>query len=254
MSPLSVVIIAKNEEYHIAACIESARSVSTDIIVVDSGSTDKTVAIASQKGATVIPIRWEGFGDARNKGAEKALNNWILALDCDERIGTALCNDIRKLQLTDPARIYGIKRVSFWGSKKIRFGRWGKDVVYRLYNRTHTAWNADPVHEKLVASLSVEKRLKGHLLHYTMRSLADYKKKAILYTDLSAENYFRKGKKATWVKRFLSPAFGFIQSYFLRGGFLDGAAGIEVAASTYNYIRMKYDKLHKLYQESGQER
>jgi len=240
---ISVVIITKNEEKNIEACIESASLISSDIIVADTGSNDDTVLLAKQKGATVIQIEWNGYGNARNQAAKEANNNWIFALDADERITPALAKSIEKLALEDDV-LYGCKRESFLVDKKIKHGDWGRDKVYRLYNKNKTAWDLAAVHENIIAEGLKKQLIGGSILHYTMDSLETYYSKTINYARLSAEKYYSQNKKATFIKRFISPAFVFLQTYLFRLGFLDGKEGFIIAKYSALYVWSKYDLLH----------
>ncbi len=248
MDTVSIVIITKNEAHNIADCIRSARKVSSDIIVVDSGSTDDTVALATQAGAKVILIQWAGFGAARNIGATHALHPWMLAIDADERISDAMVSVVASCQMADDHIIYGFKRQSYFLGRKIRFGSWGRDSVYRLYNRNTTSWDLSAVHEQLTGTAF--RMLKGVIDHYTVTSEAENTEKTNRYAALSADKYYAQGKRATFIKRFLSPAFEFIKSYFFLLGFLDGRPGYIIARSSAHYIALKYRLLHQLYKTS----
>ena len=248
---ISVVIITKNEEKNIEACIESAFLLSDDIIVADTGSTDNTVTLATQKGVTVIQIKWNGYGNARNLAAEKAKNNWVFALDADERITPLLAENIKKIELADAKFLYGCKRESFLVKKKIKYGDWGRDKVYRLYNKKTTSWDLAAVHENIVSEGLIKQLIDGSILHYTMDSLETYKLKTLNYAKLSAEKYFSQHKKASLLKRFISPIFVFIQTYLFRLGFLDGREGFVIAKYSALYVWMKYDLLYKMNQKNG---
>ncbi len=243
---ISIVIITKNEEKNISDCLEGAYLISKDVIVVDTGSSDKTVQIASQKGAKVVVIEWNGYGNARNEAANNALNNWIFALDADERITPTLADNIKRLKLTDNKVLYGCKRESFLVQKKIKHGDWGRDKVYRLYNKQITQWDLVSVHENINVKGLTKQLIGGSLLHYTMDSLETYKLKKLRYAQLSAEKYFSQHKKATFVKRFLSPMFVFIQTYLLRLGFLDGKEGFIIAKYSAQYVWTKYNLLNEM--------
>ena len=243
---VSVVIITKNEEKNISDCLESAFLISKDVIVADTGSTDNTVAVATKKGANVILINWEGYGKARNEAASVGLNDWIFALDADERITPALADAIKKLTLIENNILYGCRRESFLINKKIKHGDWGRDKVYRLYNKQFTRWDLVAVHENII-SVGLKKQLiAGSILHYTMDSLETYKLKTLHYAHLSAEKYFSQHKKATFIKRFLSPIFAFLQTYLFRLGFLDGKEGFLIAKHSALYVWSKYDLLKKM--------
>ena len=162
MKRLSVVIITRNEENNIVDCIRSARLVSDDIIIVDALSADDTVRYAGQEGARVFSVDWKGYGYARNYGAARAKNNWILALDADERITPVLASSIAKQALMEPTTIYCFKRVNYLGKKAIRFGTLGFETVKRIYHRKHCSWDHTLVHEKLTGANSIKRIIPGH--------------------------------------------------------------------------------------------
>lgn len=249
MKPISVVIITKNEAVNIADCIKTAKQVSDDIIVADTGSSDNTVAIAEKEGVTVIKIGWKGYGNARNTAAEATKNDWILAIDADERITESLVASIKKIENEDAGVIYGFKRESYFLGKKIRFGNFGRDKVFRLYNKKTGSWDKAQVHEVLIGENISKQFVEGHLEHYTIRALEENDRKVYSYARLSAKKYFDKGKKATFIKRYLSPIAGFIQPYIFLLGFLDGKEGFIIAYSNAKCTWLKYKYLYELNKE-----
>lgn len=251
MQLISVIIIAKNEADNITDCIISAKQISKDIIVADSGSTDKTQQFAIKAGAKFLPVIWTGYGQARNDAANFAANNWIVALDADERITPELAASIKSLSLSDDKILYGFKRVNFLANKKIVFGEWGRDKLYRLYNKKQASWNLVLVHENIVGAGLTKKIIPGQLLHYTMKDVKEYYAKTILYAQLSAAKYVAQGKKPTLLKRFISPAFSFAQNYLFRFGFLDGKEGLIIAKTTSRYIYLKYKFLKELIEKKA---
>ena len=244
MNQISIVIIAKNEAANIGDCIISARLVSNDIIVADSGSEDGTQKLVLKYGARLHETTWKGYGQTRNEATAIAVNKWILALDADERLSPELATAIKGCALNDGKILYGFKRKSFLARKKIRFGEWGRDRVYRLYNKDQAAWDAQLVHENITGNGIVKKLILGELLHYTMKNMKEYQAKTILYANLSAQKYADRGKKAFWIKRYISPVFGFIQNYIFRLGFLDGKEGLIIAYTSAKYVYLKYKFLH----------
>jgi glycosyltransferase involved in cell wall biosynthesis len=251
MSALSVVIITRNEEHHIVDCIQSAKLVSDNIIVVDTGSSDNTVMRAAQSGAQVFSINWEGYGASRNFGARKAKNNWILALDADERISKELALSISNLPLADAHCVYRFQRRNYLGQQEIQFGTLGFETVKRIYNRKYAEWDLTLVHEKLKSNhYTIKKRISGSVVHYGLKSKADYKAKAVVYAQMSAEKYFLQGKKSNLLKRFLSPAFNSVKSYIFQLGFLDGRQGLAIAKIIAYYSWLKYFYLHRLVKEA----
>jgi glycosyltransferase involved in cell wall biosynthesis len=248
---ISVVIITKNEETNIAHCIQSAMQVSEDIIVVDSGSSDNTVQVASQWGARIVRVAWSSFGNSRNEGADLALNDWILALDADERISNQLANSINKLNPVTSSTIFGFKRQSFLADKKIRFGDWGRDKVFRIYSRSMTSWNLFPVHESLLINRLKRRMIKGNLEHFVSKGIDRDREKLIRYAKLCARKYCLLGKRARLINIIASPAFSFVNGYFFRLGFLDGKEGFEIAKSMAYYTWLKYYYLQQLSSKPG---
>ncbi|RYY53977.1 MAG: glycosyltransferase family 2 protein [Chitinophagaceae bacterium] len=249
MIKFSVIILAKNEERTIAAAVASAKQVSDDVLLVDSGSTDRTIPLATAGGARVLSISWPGFGAARNLGAAAAKYEWVFCLDADEVITGELAASLRVWQ-PDGQVLYGCRRRNFVASHEIRYGEWGHDRVMRLYNRNYWEWNADKVHENVVRKDGGERRrmvLPGALLHYTTTDLDTYRKKLDNYARLSAVKFFEAGKKGTFSKRYLSPVFGFVKNYITRMGFLDGSDGLRIALLHAGYTRKKYRCLDELY-------
>ena len=251
MEPVSVVIITKNEGRNIAACVGAARLLTNDVVVVDSGSTDNTVSLARNAGAVVIETEWLGYGAARNTAAAHAVNDWILAVDADERVTKGLAEVIRGLQAGSGKTAFGFKRQNFYLGKKIRFGEWGRDKVYRLYNRNYVQWDLSPVHEVLVGQEAKELVPGASLHHFSITDPIQNKIKTEKYARLNAEKLAQSGRQAGWAKRYLSPAFNFFRMYILLLGFLDGRAGFEIAVATTRYVWLKYHLLHQLNKAQG---
>lgn len=252
MNPISVVLIAKNEAHIIADALRSVSSISDDIIVVDSGSTDGTQDIAQSLNARVIQTSWDGFGMNKNKGIAAAKHDWILSIDSDEVPDEMLLKTLTEIDLSNHSIAYKINRKSFFGAKMIRYGEWGNDFPVRLFYRANVRWNNAKVHEQLVLPPRLKVLpLKGFLLHYTMKDLADYATKMTGYALLNAERYHLEGKKSSWVKRNISPAFSFFQNYIFKLGLLDGREGYLVARMTAWYTFLKYARLYELSQHSA---
>ncbi len=244
MLPISVIIITKNEAVNIKDCIVAARLISDDIIVTDSGSDDGTVQIIESENVKLLQLPWQGFGFARNAAAEAAKNDWVLAIDADERVTPFLVDAIKHIVSPLPTNLYGLKRQNYFLGKHIRFGKWGRDTTYRLYNKKVISWDLTPVHESLIGEGIEKKFLKGAFIkHYPVRNLSENTNKTYKYARLNATKYYSQGKKATLVKRFLSPVFDFIQSYIIFLGFLDGKMGFIVSYSNAKYTYLKYKYL-----------
>lgn len=248
MRSLSVIILTKNAASTIESAIAGAFMVSDEVIVVDSGSIDDTVRKARQMGAQVLPIQWNGYGNARNYGASNAKGTYILNIDADEVITEQLALSINAIKPQNKI-VYGFKRLNFLGTKPIKHGEWSKDRVWRLYNKNETKWDLSDVHEKIKCSGFEKVLLKGVLRHYTAENIEAYKQKMDAYARLSAKKYRDRQKRISWVKIFISPLFNLLQNYIFRLGILDGKAGWDIAKTHYQYNRNKYRYLRSMKSE-----
>lgn len=247
MVPVSVVIITKNEAEIIAGCIKAARLITNDIIIIDNYSTDETMSIAAAQGCRIYSKSWDGYGANKNKGIELARYEWILSLDADEVPDTELIYAIHDINLHDAGVVYDIKFKSYFGKKLIRFGNWGRDHHVRLFNRSLVKWSEPSVHETLILPKHIKcDRLNGHLHHYSVKDINECNTKAIHYALLSADKYFKSGKRANAVNLYISPIFSFIKSYILLLGFLDGKEGWNIAKITYKNKWLKYHYLNSM--------
>jgi len=244
---ISVVIICKNESMRIAKCIQSVSSISDDIVVYDSGSTDGTQQKIKDSGARLIEGEWLGFGLTKKKATEMAKHDWILNLDADELPDETLQQNLQNISLDDPSIVYKLKFKNFLGDQHLRFGEWGNDKHIRLFNKTKVQWNEAKVHESLVIPEGITvKELPGYILHYTVQNVAEYAAKTIRYGLLNAEKYHQAGIKSSVIKIYLAPIFAFIKYYFFFLGFLDGVAGLTCARMTAFYTFIKYARLKEL--------
>lgn len=247
MIPVSVVIITKNEAAIIADTLAMARLITDDIVVIDNGSTDDTVNIAAHNGCRVYQKNWDGYGANKNKGVALARYDWILSLDADEVADEKLIASLHQLKLNDAGTMYDIRFRSYFGKKRIRFGKWGHDHHIRLFNRSIVKWKEAPVHETLLAPKGTKvKRLSGRLHHYSVSNNTECRNKALHYAKLSAQSCYGNNKRATFTKLYLSPVFNFIKNYIFYLGFLDGMEGWQIARSAIKHTRLKYYFLKKL--------
>jgi glycosyltransferase involved in cell wall biosynthesis len=241
----TATIITYNEAQHIVACIRSVDWFA-EVLVVDSGSSDETVALARAAGARVVENSWPGFGLQKQFAIDHASHAWVFSLDADERVSEALKHSIQALLAAEPARsAYMINRCNHFMGRSLRHGEGYPDWCLRLFNRTQASWSADVVHEKVLFEGPVSK-LQGDLDHYSQESLAMYLDKQNRYTTLQAEGLFARGKDASLIKLTLSPLVRFIKFYLLRLGFLDGVPGlVHIAVGCFNSF-VKYAKLREL--------
>jgi glycosyltransferase involved in cell wall biosynthesis len=240
---LSVIIITKNEAHNIAACIDSARF-ADEIIVVDSGSTDATVDLATAAGARVIETAdWPGFGIQKNRALDSATGDWVLSLDADERLTPALSSEIRAvISQADAADGYQISRQSWYCGRFMRHGGWSPDYVTRLAKRPAARFTDHLVHERLVIEGSMA-TLKNAMLHYSFLDYSQVLKKVDLYSTLSAQQNHARGKRAGVGKAVLHGLWAFIRTYLLKRGFLDGSHGLALAISNAEGSYYRYVKL-----------
>jgi glycosyltransferase involved in cell wall biosynthesis len=247
MTRISIVIICRNEAAVIGQTLASIRDVSDDIIVYDNGSTDGTQAIVRQYPARLVEGKWEGFGITKNKANTLARHDWVLSLDADESIDAGLKESLLNFQPADNSEVFRIRFKNFLGSKHLRYGEWGNDSHVRLFNRKTTSWDDADVHEKLIYPANVkEKKIRGAILHHTAKDITDYAAKMREYAMLNAEKYYKLGRKSSWLKIRIAPAFGFFINFIIKGGFLDGRAGYICAKMTAYYSFLKYARLKEL--------
>jgi len=248
---LSVIIITKNEAHIIGDTLQSLQGISKDIIIVDSGSTDNTIAICKKFNVTIIETTWDGYGANKNKGIAAAKNDWILSLDADEIVDQTLKKEIIDLHPHDEFTVYKLQYQNFFCEKRIRFGVWASDYHIRLFNRTQVRWNIAEVHEALTLPSNANiLLLKGNVMHYTVTSISDYTSKMIAYAKLSAKKYHMQGKKAGFLKLYISPHFNFFKHYFIRLGFLDGWEGFLICKTFSWYTYLKYIFLKEIINKS----
>ena len=242
MINISVVIITKNEAANITDCILSARKISSDIVVVDTGSKDATPVLAKQANVHVVNIEWRGYGYSKNTGAAIAKHDWIFSLDADERITEEMAVRINHLSFAEPNTVYSFRRQNYFGNKKIRFGSFAHDRVCRLYNKKQVHWNSALVHEKLCGGNNIVPT-KAFLLHYAIMEQSTYIKKIMGYALLCAVQYKQDQRKFAYVRGRLGPLFNFIKGYIFLLGLLDNRQGYIIAKLTALYTRKKYEHL-----------
>jgi len=247
MQKISVVIICKDEEDEIGRTLHSLGGLTDDIIVLDNGSTDNTKNIVRDSGARLIEESWEGFGKTKNKATSFAKYDWVLNLDADESIDEELKKSLLNLSLQNDNEVFEIKFKNFLGNAYLRFGEWGWDRHIRLFNRKRVNWNEAIIHERLTSPPGIRtKKLKGFVLHYTVKNEVEFAGKMQKYGLLNAEKYAKEGKRSSWVKIYLAPVFSFLKYYVFQLGFLDGRAGFICAKMSSYYTHIKYARLLEL--------
>ncbi|GLR19246.1 glycosyltransferase family 2 protein [Portibacter lacus] len=239
---ISVVIITGNEESQITDCLNSCLQVSQDLVVVDSLSDDGTLLRAEAAGARVFSKKWEGYGKAKNFGAEKAKHDWILSIDADERLDPQMVGSILNQEL-DKQVLYGFRRLNYIGTTAIKYGEWNPDIKFRFYHRATAKWNHAKVHEQLIgAPCHTKSVLPGYINHYSYRDIQELTLKLDHYARLGAIK-MAEGNESPNLFSFLKPSFRFIKSYYLKGGFLDGKLGYQIAKENARASKKKLNYL-----------
>ncbi len=244
---LSVIIITKNEAGNIQACLDSV-AFANEWIIVDSGSTDGTVAIARAAGATVIETPdWPGFGPQKNRALDAATGDWVLSLDADERIPPDLRDEILAAIAAANYASYTLPRLSSFCGHFIRHAGWYPDYIVRLFKKDAGRFSADLVHESVIVD-QPSGRLRTPIIHYSYIDDDAYLRKLGQYSTLGAQQAYAAGKRSSLGKAILHAFSAFLRSFVFKRGFLDGSAGLMVAISTAESTYHKYFKLMLLTQ------
>ena len=251
MTLLSAVIITLNEEANIRACLESV-SFADEIVVLDSGSVDRTLEICREYTDKVFFRAWEGYPSQRNAAHDLASGDWILSLDADERVTPELAREIAGAvsRPDDKYDGYYLDYKVFWKDKWLRHGGFYPERHLRLFRRGRGAYGDRAVHEAVRVHGPVG-RLKGHVKHFTYVSISDYLARMDRYSTLSAEEYYRQGRMTGPLRMTGRAFFNFLSMYILRRGFLDGWEGFLVAGLYSIYTFVKYAKLYDLVRSSN---
>jgi glycosyltransferase involved in cell wall biosynthesis len=244
--PLTLVVITRDAGAQLEECLASA-AFAAETIVVDSGSRDDTVEIARRLGARVVSHEWLGFGPQKNFAVKQAAHDWVLCLDADERVSQELERSLRAAMIEPQHGAYAMARRNRFLGRWLAHGEGYPDWSVRVFDRRRARWSEDAVHEHVLAEGSVG-RLDGDLLHASGESLEAYLAKQNRYTTLQAEAMHARGERFSFLRLLLSPPIRFLRFYVLRGGFLDGTAGlVHIAIGCFNSF-CKYSKLRALEQ------
>jgi glycosyltransferase involved in cell wall biosynthesis len=238
---ISATIITLNEERNISRVIESLRCCD-EVVVVDSGSIDRTVEIASRLGARVIEGPWRGYAGQKNYASENAANDWVLSLDADESVSEALEGEIWQIKKNGPRfDAYTMPRLAQYLGRWIMHSGWHPDRKIRLFDRRRARWVGEYVHESVMVDGRVG-HLKSNILHFTCDSLSEHLKTLDRYTTLAAEQLIDQKTKIGWTQLVLNPPWTFFKTYVLQRGFLDGVEGLAIAQMAAQYNFLKYAK------------
>ena len=247
---LSVAIITLNEEKNLERTLKSVQDFADEIVIVDSGSTDRTEEIAKKFGAKFVYQKWLGYGPQRNMAIDLSSSDWVLNIDADEEISEELARKIKAIKGNSRAKVYKINFMSVCFGKKIKHGGWSNSYRIRLFKKDAGRFNENAVHEEFITKEEVSK-LNEYIYHHSYSDLADYLRKFNKYTTLGAVEYHYKNKKAGIISIVLSPLYKFIRMYIFRLGFLDGIEGFLLAILSALYTMVKYYKLREIYKNKS---
>ncbi|HVW08275.1 MAG TPA: glycosyltransferase family 2 protein [Bryobacteraceae bacterium] len=245
---ISATIVALNEERNIARAIGSVKPCVDEVIVVDSGSSDRTCEIAAEMGARVVREPWRGYAEQKNFATACAANDWILSLDADEELTAQLAAEIGALRgaaARDDVSGWTMPRRARYLGRWIRHSGWYPDRKIRLYHRGRGAWKGERVHETVAVTGAVG-TLRGDLLHFTCDSLNQHLLTIDRYTSLAAQAIVESGKPVRLRRLVIDPPWTFVRCYFFQRGFLDGVHGFVIAAMAGFYTFLKYAKAREM--------
>ena len=247
---LSVFVVALNEAGRIGETLKAVSGIAAEIVVVDSHSTDDTVAIARRHTPHVVVRDWNGYIDQKNHAASLASHDWILSLDADERVTSELAREIQERLARQPAEsAFRIPRVTWHLGRWVRTTDWYPDYQLRLYDRRAAQWTGRYVHE----AVSVQGRtgqLRAELVHYPYRDISDHIETIDRYTTYAARQMHESGMRASLWRLAAHPPLAFLRNYVARGGFRDGRAGFVISALNSYYVFLKFAKLYELQRQS----
>lgn len=248
---LSAAIMTFNEERNLERTLKALADICDEIVIVDSGSTDKTKEIAEKYEARFIYQPWLGYGKQRNAAIDNCSGKWILAVDADEELSPELKQKITEIiNGNEDKKVYEINRLSVCFGKKIKHGGWGTSYAVRLFLKTAGRFNDNTVHESFVTQEEIFK-IKENIYHHSYLTLEDYFSKFNRYTTEGALEYYKKGKKASIGQVVFNPMYKFIRMYIIRLGFLDGIEGFLLASTSSMYSMAKYFKLREIYKNGS---
>ena len=249
MIKLSAVIITFNEERKIERCLQSLVGVVDEIVVVDSFSSDNTKTICLKYNVKFYEHAFLGYVEQKNYALTKASYDYIVSLDGDESLSETLRKSIIQLKSHWMFDGYYCNRFNNFCGQWIKHSDWYPNKKLRVFNKRKANWQGTKVHE--VVQLNDQKSkigfLKGDILHYTYQSYSEFNLQTEKFSTLSAEAYYKLGKKAPIWKIIFNPIWAFFKSYVLRLGFLDGLNGLVICVQTANITFLKYTKLRELY-------
>ncbi|MGF1677588.1 MAG: glycosyltransferase family 2 protein [Candidatus Methylacidiphilales bacterium] len=244
---ISACLITLNEEANLPRCLESIRPVVDEIVIIDSGSTDRTNYIATEFNARFLRHEWEGYVGQKNFALTKATHPWILSIDADEALSPQLSEEIARLREAAAPSVSGFSmpRVVNYQNRWIRFGDWYPDVLVRLFQKEKARFDGAQVHERLEIDGEILP-LRGELYHFSFRDEADYLKRSEHYSTLWAQDKATAGMRANGLSPWTHGTWRFLRSLLIKGGFRGGTLGVRLAFLQAREVFQKYHKLARL--------
>lgn len=255
MAKISACIISFNEEQKIEECLRSLAGIADEIIVVDSLSTDRTLEIAGRYTDKIFHQKFLGHVEQKNLAVSHASHDWILSLDCDERLSPELRESILALKdgLSEE-RAYRMARKTFYVYRWLNHC-WYPDRKVRLFNKRNARWGGTNPHDRVVMDDGVQVAdLKGDILHYSFSSISEHLRTIDNFTEIGAREIIAKGKKVSLLSPLSHGLWTFIRLYFVKRGFLDGLAGFIVATLSFMHAFVKYAKVLLHQRQPGRSR
>ena len=247
MSTLSAVIIAFNEERNIRRCLESLQGVANEILVVDSGSTDQTTAIAERLGAKVVQQPFLGYIEQKNFANDCATGEWILSLDADEALSPELKASVIKTMQQPNGAGYTMNRLTNYCGDWVRHSGWYPDKKLRLFRKGDGHWTGINPHDRYeLFGNAVPLHLPGDLLHYSYHTISDHLRQIDRFSAIGAKALYDKGVKANLLMLLYKPVARFLRSYVVWSGFRDGLTGFIIAVNSAHAVFLKYLRLYYL--------
>jgi glycosyltransferase involved in cell wall biosynthesis len=239
---LSAAIITKNEERNIERCLKALTFVD-ETVVVDSGSTDRTVEICERSGCRIIRAAWEGYGKNKQLAVDSVTNDWVLSVDADEEVTPELAREIEAVLSGETVLSgYKIRWRSCYLGRWIKHSGWNRKIKLKLFDRTRGGFTDDYLHETVKIEGEVG-RLKGVLRHYTYPDLDAVTGKACVTTQMAAGAMYSQGKRSTIFKAYLHATWTYLKTFVFNLGFLDGWLGHVLATNTAYAVFLKYLRL-----------
>jgi len=237
--------VAQNEQDNLPRVLRSVQGIADEVVIVDGGSVDRTREVAEESGAKVFTRAFTNHADQKNYAASLASHDWIFLLDADEELSEELKESVRQWKEQEPKfAVYEMARLTWYLGAWIRHSRWYPDWQRRIYRRDRASFGG-AIHSALRYDGEIG-RLRGDLLHYTIRTFAEHEAKVAKYTDAIAQEMFDEGKRNWRGAMWVAAPWSWFRHYFLGAGFLDGYRGALIAQMAARGVRLKFLKLGKL--------